>query len=464
MTNALINSLNIIPEKTVNLAEKMPKTEGIDFGKIFEKKTSNRETISDKTSQVSNPTSSVNQDYPKQTIADVKSADSVSDNTDFSTTDNISVNTTVQENTDIVEDTEQNSLLNGIVSNTEEQGSDDTESLSALITDEELNILEELIIEEEDEELEEEITTITDEEPTMYNELNTLDNPTAALLLHSQIQKAVTNNVDNEQSQISSGEEGLNLKSNDGNLNNCNNDTAIFKQFDNTSTKDASLISVAAKGNSHTKDASSKASNAISENIVKELNVEVVSAQSSEAEASMSDLMQNQSPQEQTARVMIQGDIKYESVASEAAKNTVHTKMADVTPSKIIEQISKQMEGMFNNSKLTMILNPGSLGKVNLQLVNSKEGLMAQFTVTTQDAKEMLMKGLEGLKESLLAQGVNVDSVSVKLEETDGEYNLDYTEQEGSRGGNKHQGARKQKEGEKSFEQMMFDIENEGNV
>ena len=198
--------------------------------------------------------------------------------------------------------------------------------------------------------------------------------------------------------------------------------------------------------------------------MVKELNVEVLSTQSAETETSAGDFMQNQSPQDHTARIMIQGDIKFDSIAQEIAKSTSQVKTADVTPSKIIEQISKQLDGMINNSKLNMVLNPGNLGKVNLQLVNTKAGLMAQFTVTTQDAKDLLMKGLDGLKESLLAQGISVDNVSVKLEETDSEYHFDWTEQDGSKGGNKQQFARKQKQDEKQFEQMMFELENEVNV
>ena len=39
----------------------------------------------------------------------------------------------------------------------------------------------------------------------------------------------------------------------------------------------------------------------------------------------------------------------------------------------------------------------------------------SSLTVTTQEAKDILMKGLDGLKDTLLAQGVNVDNVSVKV-------------------------------------------------
>jgi flagellar hook-length control protein FliK len=113
-----------------------------------------------------------------------------------------------------------------------------------------------------------------------------------------------------------------------------------------------------------------------------------------------------------------------------------------------------------------MVLNPGTLGKVNLQLVNTKDGLTAQFTITTQEARELLMKGISGLKDSLLSQGVSVDNISVKMEEQNkSDSNYDWTEQEGSRGGNKQQSSQKQqKEQEKPFEQMMFELNNDDKV
>ena len=91
---------------------------------------------------------------------------------------------------------------------------------------------------------------------------------------------------------------------------------------------------------------------------------------------------------------------------------------------------------------------------------------MAQFTVSTQEAKDMLMKGLEGLKGNLLSQGIAVDSVNIKLEEAflSEDNSSDWTEQEGSRGGNKQQGNKHQNdEKEQQFEQFMFDYSN-GNV
>ena len=74
-----------------------------------------------------------------------------------------------------------------------------------------------------------------------------------------------------------------------------------------------------------------------------------------------------------------------------------------------------------------------------------------------EEAKDILMKGLDGLKDSLLAHGVNADNVSIKVADSQKtEYNEDWTEQEGSRGGNKGQKEQEKEEKQKGlFEQTM---------
>ena len=76
------------------------------------------------------------------------------------------------------------------------------------------------------------------------------------------------------------------------------------------------------------------------------------------------------------------------------------------------------------------------------------------------------MKRLDGLKETLLAQGVGVDNISVKInetEETSG--NSDWTEQEGSRGGNKENNEPDKKEKEKGlFEKTIAQSLKEDNT
>lgn len=202
--------------------------------------------------------------------------------------------------------------------------------------------------------------------------------------------------------------------------------------------------------------------NKIDKEIAEDLKLESLEFENdSSQDSNSSDLMQKQTPQEQAVKAMLQGDIKNDKVFSDIITNTTNNdNSTDITPSKIIEQIAKQMDKLNHTSKVNIVLNPESLGKIHLQLINSKEGLTAQFLVTTPETKSLLMNGLEGLKDNLLAHGVNIDNVSVKLEEiTESENPSDWTEQEGSRGGNKQQGSQKQKkDDEKPFEQMMFEL------
>lgn len=207
----------------------------------------------------------------------------------------------------------------------------------------------------------------------------------------------------------------------------------------------------------------------VDEDTLRELNIESVEADTSSGEEESADLMQNQTAEEQGVKAMLHADADFGEVKAEVQSNVStqapkSTGNSDVTPSKIIDQISKQMENMKTGSRVNIVLNPESLGKVSVQLINTKEGLSAQFTVATQDARNLILKGLDGLKDTLLTQGVNVDNVTVKLSETqESEYNADWTEQEGSRGGNKEQGSYKGQKEKEKFEEMMSFVNNEEN-
>ena len=445
MTQALLNNLNINPqEMSFSVKDNVSKAVTTDFAKIFDK-TNAAEAKSKNTTQTTKV-----QQSDKHTIGDIKSELNSQDTfkTEF--------NNAIQESAaDTVVD------MSIIVNEAVEEEAETIAETAAEEIEEEVNQAVEELAEEMKEEAEEEITDIiiTDEEPTMNNELTTLENPTVALMLHSQIQTTVKNVVTNKDAETDEGSSVTLKQNNNQSLDNNNN---LFKQFDTSTAKDA--VANLPKDDVTLKQEFSKSGKVFDPKVIKELNVQVVENEP-ESDSSSADLMRQQTPQEQVAKIMIQGDVKFDRLAFDTVKIT-EVKPTEISTNKIIEQITKQMEGMYNNSKLNMVLNPGTLGKVNLQIINSKDGLSAQFTVTTQDARDILMKGLSGLKDNLLAQGINVDSVSVKLEDSnDSEYKQDWTEQEGSRGGNKQQGSQKQqKEQEKPFEQMMFELTNDGKV
>ena len=146
-----------------------------------------------------------------------------------------------------------------------------------------------------------------------------------------------------------------------------------------------------------------------------------------------------------------------------SASNSVNISKEDV-----LAQIHSKLQMMnsTSNAKLTMVLNPESLGKVSIQLMNTKDGLTAELQVASQVVKDILDSNLSNLKDTLSAQGVRVNDMSVKVSQSENNADMDYTEQEGN-GGNKqeqdkrHQEQEKEKEFEKMFSRFQNDEEQE---
>lgn len=246
-----------------------------------------------------------------------------------------------------------------------------------------------------------------------------------------------------------------------------NNIDSFLEDFEVTTEEVQSNSETQTTSKEVSKETEQSLEDIIDEDQLKELKIESIEAETSDSTGE-DDIMQNQTPEEQGVKAMLQADADFAEVktdvkpAQTVQNTTKPTSSSEVTSNKIIEQITKQMEGMYNGSKVNMVLNPESLGKVSIQLINTKEGLSAQFTVATQEARNLIMKGLDGLKDTLMSHGVSVDNVSVKINDAqESEYNADWTEQEGSRGGNKEQGSQKEQRGKEQFEQMMSFIENE---
>ena len=237
-------------------------------------------------------------------------------------------------------------------------------------------------------------------------------------------------------------------------VENFSDDVVFSKTSENNATEDSEFV--------------------LEEELIKELKIESISAETEEFGGET--LMQNQTPEEYALKAIINQEVEPFEIKVETTQNVQNSqnvqqaeaKAVDMNPSRIIDQITKHLESLHSNSKVNIVLNPESLGKVNIQLLTTKDGLSAQFTVATQEVRDLLMKGLESLKEALSSHGVGVDSVSVKLAESQkSEYEQDWTEQEGSNGGNKERGQQNREEKDKGlFEKMMaqtLDDEN-GNV
>lgn len=142
-----------------------------------------------------------------------------------------------------------------------------------------------------------------------------------------------------------------------------------------------------------------------------------------------------------------------------------HIQTTNISKEDVIAQIHSKLQSLNNttNTKLTMVLNPESLGKVSIQLTNSKNGLVAEMVVASQTVKDILDSNISNLKETLTAQGVQVNDVSVKVSQGENNAEMDYTEQENSNSNQQEQSKQQngQEEDKNKFEELFFNSVNE---
>ena len=396
-------------------------------------------------------------------------------------------NKTLEDNTsqkkDIREDnhTKENSMKES--SNTEENiqtQKEDTNSNSENNLIEEIqNTIEEIIPENSNDTENENLTT---EENTDMNITNTEENTTFINNIINTTQTMINGiNINTNENTSDTQETSTEISTEeDSDLNVTLNGKSLSSLFENINSKDTTeettsnnIVNLNKKETNTIEETDAKnIEEIVDEEVLKDLKIKSIESETTSDNSSENpDLMQNQSAEEQGIKAMFQtegdfADIKLDNTLKPTQNiqtNKVNT-TTDIGPSKIVEQISKQLEGLHNNSKVNIVLNPESLGKVSVQLINTKEGLSAQFTVATQEAKNLIMKGLDGLKDTLMAHGVSVDNVTVKMNETqESSYQADWTEQEGSKGGNKEQNSKREEENKQKFAETMFTIENEEN-
>lgn len=197
--------------------------------------------------------------------------------------------------------------------------------------------------------------------------------------------------------------------------------------------------------------------NPLTQEIIDKTNAKVVNLESSGSKSSNSDLLSKQSPQEQLVKLSLNSDNKTEGA------NTLLTNIADtsiqttfdktlnniqnqapkeLSKTDILSQIHNQLDKFGQEegtTKVTIVLKPENLGRIQLELVNSKEGLTAKMTTDNAQVKQLLDKNLDSLKDTIGTQGVNVSNVSVKLENTQNQSNEQFAYEEHQEKNNQQQ-------------------------
>ncbi len=141
-----------------------------------------------------------------------------------------------------------------------------------------------------------------------------------------------------------------------------------------------------------------------------------------------------------------------------------------ISDTEILSQVNKQMEGKLVEdkgiTKINMVLRPENLGKLQLELINSKEGLIASFTAENNDVKFILEKHLSNLRDTLAEQGVNVNNINVKVAATEKQDNMfQFDEQNPNNGQTNQQNPEEKSQKTKNDSEILmsddFDYEEE---
>ena len=102
--------------------------------------------------------------------------------------------------------------------------------------------------------------------------------------------------------------------------------------------------------------------------------------------------------------------------AAEFSK-VMSSKQTQTTQNSVINQVKEASAKLASGkSEVTITLRPESFGKVNINIVSNKGEVTAQITAENNQTKEMLLKGAESLRQSLVDQGINANKITVNVQ------------------------------------------------
>jgi len=174
---------------------------------------------------------------------------------------------------------------------------------------------------------------------------------------------------------------------------------------------------------------------------------------------------------EQLIRFSIEGETGYEPTSEFTTfKTEAQAPAQQSAPSSakdVLAQLSEKLStfNLRNGSKLTMQLSPENLGKIEIKLTNTSQGIIAEMTVSSDETCDMMKKNIDDLKDTLQKYGVRFDNVTVKTTATQQSTSQqDYTEQNNHQKQQHEQNKENEKQRDKSnsFEDMVNSFTNEG--
>ena len=112
----------------------------------------------------------------------------------------------------------------------------------------------------------------------------------------------------------------------------------------------------------------------------------------------------------------------------------------------IMSQVTAKFEQLQQqgSNKVSIVLQPENLGRVSVEIMNSKDGLVAKMTTDTQQVKELFDKNVEALKSNLSAQGVNVNSIKVECSQESSNHGMEFEREQFNQSFENHQNGQNQ--------------------
>lgn len=129
----------------------------------------------------------------------------------------------------------------------------------------------------------------------------------------------------------------------------------------------------------------------------------------------------------------------------------------------IMSQVTAKFEQLQQQSsnKVSIVLQPENLGRVSVEIMNSKDGLVAKMTTDTQQVKELFDKNVEALKSNLSSQGVNVNSIKVECSQESSNHGMEFEREQFNQSFENHQNGQNQTNHSNSNTQSAYAAEYE---
>lgn len=115
-------------------------------------------------------------------------------------------------------------------------------------------------------------------------------------------------------------------------------------------------------------------------------------------------------------------DVRFDVVAESQRPQSTESSSRKEEREKVIQQIIERMEiqSVGRRTEITLKLNPEYLGEMRIKLSSENGKLQAAFETTSREVRQFIEEGWEGLRDTFMRKGLNLEKVSATLVESVG--------------------------------------------